>query len=301
MPAARLSTEKRELVLRALSEGTPINACCRMFAVGKHAVLRVIRETGEALGDYMDKRFCRLACKRVALDEAWSYCGKHGSRMTQPEPGKGDYWLFAGIDCDSKLLFAHRVGRRSMNDGVYFVQDVSQRILPGAQIATDGLHAYTLAIPHFFQDYYTTYGTEIKRFVDEFDPAQFPKRRTLGVPKIAKATRTARMGNPNLSTLSTSAVERVFLTVRQELTRFTRLTLGYSKDAEMHRLAVALQIGVYNFVRRHSGIGNLTPAQAHGLESRRWTMRDVVELTERHVEEKETEAFEAAFATKYNC
>jgi len=33
-------------------------------------------------------------------------------------------------------------------------------------------------------------------------------------------------------------VERAFLSVRQELKRFERKTLGYSKSLEMHKLAV---------------------------------------------------------------
>lgn len=53
MANARLSREKQVHILAALSEGTPINAVCRMFGAGKHSVLRVIRETGAALQDYM--------------------------------------------------------------------------------------------------------------------------------------------------------------------------------------------------------------------------------------------------------
>jgi len=39
--------------------------------------------------------------------------------------------------------------------------------------------------------------------------------------------------------------------VRQELKRFQRKGLGYSKELEMHKWGVALYLGVYNFVRRH--------------------------------------------------
>ena len=60
----RLSKEKQALVLAALSEGTPINAVPRMFRVGKHAVLRVIRETGEAFMDYMDQNLRDLRHQR---------------------------------------------------------------------------------------------------------------------------------------------------------------------------------------------------------------------------------------------
>jgi hypothetical protein len=70
--------------------------------------------------------------------------------------------------------------------------------------------------------------------------------------------------------------------VRQELARFTRCTLAYSKDLRMHKLAVALHFGFYNLVRKHTSLGGQTPAQAAGIETRRWTIEDVVEQTERY-------------------
>lgn len=73
MANQRLSKSKQVLVLAALCEGTPINAVSRMFRVGKHAVLRLIRESGEAFADYMDTNFRDLACERIELDEQWSF------------------------------------------------------------------------------------------------------------------------------------------------------------------------------------------------------------------------------------
>ncbi len=46
------------------------------------------------------------------------------------------------------------------------------------------------------------------------------------------------IGAPDLESLTISHVERAFLSVRQELKRFERKTLGYSKSLEMHKLAV---------------------------------------------------------------
>src|SRR5207245_10701691 len=73
--------------------------------------------------------------------------------------------------------------------------------------------------------------------------------RNEGVRKMQTAERAAVVGSPDLESLTTSHVERAFLTVRQELKRFERKGLGYSKDLEMHKLAVALHFGVYNFVQ----------------------------------------------------
>jgi len=85
--------------------------------------------------------------------------------------------------------------------------------------------------------------------------------------------------SPDLESLTTSHVERAFLTVRQELKRFEHKGLGYSKSLEMHKLGVALHFGVYNFVRKHHTLGT-TPAVAAGLEEKVWSLERVVEMTE---------------------
>jgi len=47
----------------------------------------------------------------------------------------------------------------------------------------------------------------------------------------------------------------------------------------MHKHAVAIHFGVYNFVRKHHSLGT-TPAVAAGLEEKPWTLEKVVEMTE---------------------
>lgn len=73
-------------------------------------------------------------------------------------------------------------------------------------------------------------------------------------------------------------------------------TIGYSKDLRMHKLATALHIGLYNLVRKHSSLDGLTPAQAAGVEEKRWSLENVVELTETFMHQKEDAKFEDAFA-----
>lgn len=104
MDNRRLSKEKQTLVLMALCEGTPVRACARMFRVGKGTITRLIRETGEAFADYMDKELRDLPCERVEMDEQWQYVGHHASRKSQPReiynrpwhPVTGDFWLWGG-------------------------------------------------------------------------------------------------------------------------------------------------------------------------------------------------------------
>ena len=62
--------------------------------------------------------------------------------------------------------------------------------------------------------------------------------------------------------------------------RFTRLTNAFSKKLENHAHMVALFALWYNFVRVHKTL-RMSPAMAAGVETRLWSMEDVVRLVER--------------------
>ena len=291
----RLSKEKQALVLAALCEGTPLNAVTRMFRVSIHTVLRVIRDTGEAFADYMDTEFRDLPCIRIELDEQWQYVGCHAGRMIAPEKERGDFWLWAAIDADTKLIFSHRIGKRDRGTGVPFVEDVRARVKGAVQIATDNFPAYPFMIRGAFGYEGYSYGMETKIFGEPKLPDGTLARmgRNEGVRRMQTAKREAVIGSPDLGSLTTSHIERAFLTVRQELKRYQRKGLGYSKDLETHKLAVALHFGVYNFVRIHKTLGT-TPAVAAGVELERWSLEQVVDMTTDYLRRREDAVFEAA-------
>ena len=74
-----------------------------------------------------------------------------------------------------------------------------------------------------------------------------------------------------------------------------RRGLGYSKDIETHKMAVALHFGVCNFVRKHKTLGT-TPAVAAGVELEPWSLEQVVEMTANYLHSKEDAELEKAFA-----
>jgi hypothetical protein len=148
------------------------------------------------------------------------------------------------------------------------------------QIASYNLRAYPFHIrQHFGYEGYS-YGTETKIFGEPMLPDGTLARlgRNEGVRRMQTAERAAVVGSPDLESLTTSHIERAFLTTRQELKRFGRKTLGYSKSVEMHKHALAIHFGVYNFVRKHHTLGT-TPAVAAGLEETPWDLEQVVEMT----------------------
>jgi len=217
--------------------------------------------------------------------------------MVQDEKERGSFWLWACIDADTKLVFSHKVGKRDYWTGYDFVKDVRERVSGSVQIATDNHRAYPFLIRgHFGYEGYS-YGTETKVFGEPMmlDGTLARLGRNEGVRKMVTAEREAVIGSPDLESLTTSHIERAFLTVRQELKRFQRCGLGYSKDLETHKLAVALHFGVYNFVRKHKTLGT-TPAVAAGLELEPWSLEQVVEMTAEYLRRKEDAKFEMAFA-----
>ena len=88
------------------------------------------------------------------------------------------------------------------------------------------------------------------------------------------------LGKAGDQDISTSFVERMNLTLRMGNRRFTRLTNGFSKKFENHRLSLAIQIVHYNFVRVHKTL-KTTPAVAAGLQTRPWMVADLVALADK--------------------
>ena len=83
-------------------------------------------------------------------------------------------------------------------------------------------------------------------------------------------------GNPDEDRICTSHVERLNLTIRMNLRRFTRLTNGHSKSLKHHVAMQAILFAWYNFCRKHLAI-KVTPAVAAGLTDHVWTVKELLE------------------------
>jgi hypothetical protein len=82
-------------------------------------------------------------------------------------------------------------------------------------------------------------------------------------------------GNPDMTHVSTSHVERQNLTMRMSLRRFSRLSNAFSKKIDNHVAALALYFVFYNFCRIHKSL-RVSPAMAANVSDRLWTLEDVV-------------------------
>jgi IS1 family transposase len=272
----KLPSEKRAQIIHLLCEGNSLRATSRVADVAYNSVAKLFVDAARACLDYQDRTLRNLKCRRVQLDEIWSFVyakQKNVSRAKAAPIDAGDVWTWVAIDAETKLVPSWRIGDRSSETAIAFVDDLAKRLANRVQITSDGHKPYLEAIEGAFGGD-VDYGMLIKIY----GPAPEGQRRYSPAECIG-AHKERIEGNPDPKHISTSYVERQNLTMRMQMRRFTRLTNAFSKKVENHALSVALHYMHYNFCRIHKSL-RVTPAIAAGVTDRLWSVTDIVAVLE---------------------
>lgn len=277
----RLTKEKRVQVIAALVEGCSIRSTVRMTGVAKNTVAKLLRDVGEACDEYQHETLQQLCCKRVQIDEIWSFCyakEKNVPEAHQGEFGYGDVWTWTAIDADSKLAISWVVGRRDAEYARAFLLDVAARLAGRVQLTTDGHKPYWEAVYNAFGRN-VDYAQLVKMFGADSKRKTAEARYSPG--SVVSCEQRPMFGDPDPAHISTSYIERQNLTMRMGMRRFTRLTNAFSKKIGQLQAAVALHFMHYNFCRKHMTL-KTTPAVAAGVADHEWGIEEIVGLLERH-------------------
>lgn len=268
----RLTNDDRCRVLACLVEGNSIRATVRITGICKRTVQRLGVELGEACEKFADKIMRNLPCDDIQCDEIWSFTYAKEKNVPEHLRGKaGDTWTWVAIDRETKLIPAWFIGDRTAQSAYTFMRNLEPRLAKRVQLSTDGHHAYLVAVKAAFLARTIDYGMLIKIYGDS--ATGFSPGACIG------ARRETIMGLPDEAKICTSHAERNNLTMRMQMRRFTRLTNGFSKKLENHRLACAVHFVHYNFARIHSAL-RITPAMAAGLTDHVWELSEIVRLME---------------------
>lgn len=273
----KLDPKTRKLIIRCLVEGQSIRATARTADVSKNTVAKLLVDAGKACADYQDKALRGLPCKRVQVDEIWSFvhCKQKNVANAKAAPeGAGDVWTWTAIDADTKLVPSWLVADRSGASAIEFMDDLADRLSGRIQLTSDGHKPYLEAVEGAFGggiDYaiiQKIYGTAPEAVRGRYSPA------------ICTGVRRERIeGSPDPAHVSTSYAERQNLTMRMSMRRFTRLTNAFSKKVENHAHSVALHFMFYNFCRIHQTL-RVTPAMAAGVTDRLWEIEDIIRIVD---------------------
>jgi IS1 family transposase len=276
----KLSIKYRVAILNALSEGVGVNATSRVTGKSKNTILKLLADVGTACAAYQDHAMRNLKCKRVQVDELWSFVGAKEKNVRDDHPqGYGDCYTFTAIDPDTKLMPCWLVGVRYGQCTDDFIADLAPRMANRIQLTTDGLNTYPEAIDAAFNGQ-VDYGILNKTY-SHSGPTNEAKRKYSPSPLLSCEKMTC-FGKPDAKHISTSHVERANLSIRMGMRRFTRLTNAFSKKLANHMHAVSFYFMVYNFVKIHSSI-KTTPAMEAGVTDFLWSMEDIVLMADTNV------------------
>lgn len=275
-PMNKLHSAKRAEILGMMAEGVSLRAIARLTGASKNTIVKLLEDAGEAFSDYQDKAFRNLPCRRIQVDEIWSFVyakAKNVGTAKAAPPQAGDIWTWTAIDAETKLIPSWLVGSRDAHSAQAFIGDLALRLANRVQLTSDGHRPYLEAVEQSF-------GAEI-------DYAMLVK--IYGQPEGALgryspgecvgAEKRRVEGRPDPAHISTSFAERQNLSMRMGMRRFTRLTNAFSKKAANHAHATAIYFMHYNFVRIHQTL-RCTPAMAAGVTTKLWELTDMVTVLE---------------------
>jgi len=273
----KLSRDDRARILHLLCEGNSIRAVTRLTGASKNTVVKLMIDAGKACDDYQDRAFRNLTCKRIQVDEIWSFthCKQANKRTAKKAPEfAGDTWTWTAICADSKLMPSWRVGNRDGDTALEFMLDLQGRLANRVQLTSDGHGAYLRAVEESFGN-----DIDYAMLVKIYGHTSVTEQRRYSPAPCIGAIKGAITGKPDPKHVSTSYAERQNLNMRMHMRRFTRLTNGFSKKVENHMHNVALFAMYYNFVRIHKTL-RVTPAMAAGVTEKLWEVADMVAVLE---------------------
>jgi len=266
-----LSTEKAELILNMLVEGSSVSTIERITGVHHGTILKLLVLAGERCEQIMARYVRNVRVQDVEMDEVWSFIGKKEKRV-RPEDDQnlGDCSTFVALERNTKLVLNIAMGKRDQATTDVFVEGVRQAIAPGCtfQVTTDGFAPYRTAIPNTMEDV-----ADFAMLIKVYRAAPEGERR-YSPAEVSIVEVVPVRGQPDPHRICTSIVQRSNLSVRMGTRRFTRLTNAFSKKWENHWAAVSLWYAFYNFCRIHKSL-RVTPAMAAGISGHVW---DVAEL-----------------------
>lgn len=270
----RLPMDKALSVIQHLVEGCSIRSTERITGVEKRTITTLLELVGERCEKLMENRIHGLSVSEVQADEIWGFVGM--KQKTKNYQGRenddtlGDAYCFIAIERHTKVILAWHLGQRNRLDTVAFTEKIAQATKGSFLMSTDGFAPYKDAVVYSLGGQYVDFAQIVKVYA-----APREGHQRYSPAECVDCVKIPIHGNPDMSKVGTSHIERQNLTVRMSMRRMTRLTNAFSKKWENLKHSYALHFAYYNFCKIHSSL-RVTPAMESGLTDHIWTLSELL-------------------------
>jgi IS1 family transposase len=220
-------------------------------------------------------------------------CGEKKVPKSEEYEDEGT-WIWVSMAPESRMVLSHAVGERNQMMAREIVAKTAKRLAAIPLFVTDGLRFYVEALLEQYGQWikYPPTGERGRPRKDRLVPneelryAQVIKNRQEG--RLIEVIKRAVFGKDiETELISTSLIERLNLTLRQDNNRISRKTIGFSKKIGWLRKQMNLYFANYNFCRGHRSLkqsnnaGKIeicTPARYFGLMDHNLTLKEFLAI-----------------------
>lgn len=268
-----LAEHKAVMCLQLLVEGNSVRSTERITGVHRDTILDLLVTVGDECEHLMQGRIRSLTVRDVECDEIWGFVGmkqKMKNFLGIESEELGDAYCFIAIERNTKLILAWHLGQRTRPHTVLFTEKLARATSGSFQISTDGFAPYRDAVVYSLGGQYVDFAQIVKVYAATREGEQ-----RYSPAEVIDCVKMPIFGNPEMSRVGTSRIERQNLTVRMSMRRMTRLTNAFSKKWLNHKAAYALYFAHYNFCRVHSTL-RVTPAMEARITGHIWTLQELI-------------------------
>lgn len=273
LEGSRVSTDKAVLALNMILEGSSVRSVERLTGIHRDTILSLMVKAGEKCEKLMEEKIRNVSVQDIQADELWNFCyckEKTKTARNIERDGVGDCWTYVAIERNSKLIVSWHLGKRTAGDAFAFTEKIYRATQPGFQLSTDGWAGYKNPVVHSLGAHDVSYAQLVKVYTSSREGEQ-----RYSPAECIDAVPVPVFGNPDPEKICTSHVERMNLTIRMGLRRYTRLTNAFSRKWSNLKAALALFFAWYNYCKVHSSI-RMTPAMESGLTDHIWSLRELL-------------------------
>jgi len=279
--------EKVTRSVHQVLEGLGYEAVARIEQVHSSSVHRWVERACQQ-AQLADKQVLEnIETEVIEMDELHSFAGTKQLAPQTAQQQVGKHWTHCSRARQSRLLIEVEVGPRNEETAKTLVENTARRLAPDSWPlwCSDGWEPYVGALLSVFHLVIHYLRSRRRGRPRNPQPIAHPNLRYGQVVKQRRGRRLISIVKRviygvaelvPLEKISTSLLERLNGTLRLHVSPMRRKTRAFAKCRDTLNMHVQLFKSYYNLCLAHSSLRGQTPAQAAGLTSHQWSVRELL-------------------------